>query len=311
MKAPNSVSNFLDICRIEKNLSPRTLKAYKCDFSELCEFLKPAPIEDATPSVLRSFIDYLESRQRQDSTIRRKIASIKSFFSYLENEKIVVRSPMSNLAKKFSYARLLPRTMSLEEIRRLLANCYKLQPRNNMNQKKLLKLLRDRVILEILFSTGIRIDELVRLNLRDIDRDQWTFLIFGKGKKERLLFISSQEVISAINAYLQIRELISIDPDAFLINKYGRRLSVHSIGKIFREYCPAFNGSRKFTPHALRHTMATMLIENGADVRSVQEILGHSRISTTEIYLHVSKKRKQEVLNKFNARNRISMAKVC
>jgi len=295
---------FLRSARSDKNLSNRTLKAYSGDLRQLLEYLAKKQIANLKIEDLRDYIDFLSSRGMASASIKRKLATIKSFFSFLESEGYIDSSPAKRLRGRFRIESRLPKVLANSDIRALLVSAY--QNTKNMRQasiSKRLKAFRDRAILELLFSTGIRIDELVSINLNDINLNSGTLIIFGKGRKERLLYLSNQEVKMAILDYIDIRNGIAIDKNALFINKSGTRLSVHSIRDIWRDLCDKAKVSLRFTPHCLRHTMATMLIENGADVRSVQEILGHSSISITERYISVSGKRKEEVLNRFNQRN--------
>ncbi|MCP4581482.1 MAG: tyrosine-type recombinase/integrase [candidate division Zixibacteria bacterium] len=309
MKNRDLVKRFLEVSKLEKNLSWRTLKAYNCDLGDFLKFFKSKKINLLSIEDLREYLAYLEGKKLADSTTKRKLATIKVLYSFLEDEGFIDISPTKKLKKKYRISRRIPRVMSLDEIGRLLKAAYMMSAgKSHESIFHRFKRLRDRVILEILFATGIRIDELVRLNVDDLDVIARTLIIFGKGRKERLIYISSDEVVNLINDYLKIRSEYDHSSSAFLLNKFGNRLSVHSIGNIFKEYCKIAGVIRKFTPHCLRHTMATMLVENGADVRSVQEILGHSRISTTEIYLTVSKRRKEIVLSQFNQRNSLHIA---
>jgi len=298
------IEKFLLASRLEKNLSHRTLKAYRCDLSDLTQHFISQSFQSVTIDDLRTYLTHLESKGLSGKTIKRKLATIKVFYLFLEDEGLIELSPARKLKKKYRIPRRLPRVMSTDEIERLLRAVY-LESKNTSGNSKFhnFKRIRDRVIIELLYVAGLRIDELVKIDIEDINLGARTLYIFGKGRKERLLYISSDEVIILIKDYLTIRNSIPTETSALILNKFGKRLSVYSIGNIFKEYFKLASISRNFTPHCLRHTMATMLMENGADVRSVQEILGHSSISTTEIYLAVTKQRKEAVLNKFNHRN--------
>ncbi|MEK3724049.1 tyrosine-type recombinase/integrase [Paenibacillus sp. FSL H8-0034] len=166
--------------------------------------------------------------------------------------------------------------------------------------------MRNNAIIELLFSTGIRIGELVNINIADLDFTQQTLLIFGKGRKERMLYLSSLEVIDVIKEWLDARSQLKPSCDALFINKYGNRLTIFSIEDIYYKYRDTSKINEKSTPHYLRHTFATHLLDNGADLRAVQEILGHSNVSTTEIYTEVSVQRKKDVLSKYNPRNQLN-----
>ncbi len=303
------VEKFLTVSRTEKNLSDRSIKAYRCDLSDFIKYLKKKKISDLSTDDLRGYLSYLESRHLSDTTVKRKLATLKVFYNFLDGEEIGQDNPTKKLQKKYRILKRLPRVLSIYEVQQLLRCSYKkyLEMRNK-NDNRIYFALRDVIILEILFSTGIRIDELVKLTIEDLDIRAGTLLITGKGRKERLLFISNHEIKQLLNKYLDLRLAMLPETKALLLNRFHHPLSVHSIGGIFKK-CLNTAGIRKhYTPHCLRHTMATMLMENGADVRSVQEILGHSQISTTEIYLSVSSGRRQAVLSKFNQRDQITLS---
>lgn len=303
------LNKFLLTSKIEKNLSPRTIKAYGCDLRAFIASIDCKCLTSLTIDHCREYLVYLGNKDISEATIKRKIATIKVFFNFMEEEGYVKISPVRKLKKKYRISRKLPRVMSIQEIEGLLRAAYR-ATLNSVNESdfRQFKRFRDRVILELLFVVGIRIDELVKINIADLDLEAKTLFILGKGKKERLLYISSNEVIEVINSYLIHRNKYGFNKQPLFLNKYSNRLSVYSIRDIFKEYYDLAGIKRKFTPHCLRHSMATMLMENGADIRSVQEILGHSAISTTEIYLAVSKRRKEAVLSKFNQRNSLRIA---
>lgn len=310
MKNKKLAEHFLHISKIEKNLSKRTIKAYELDIAGFVSFMSK-PMAMISLKDIREYLSFLESRNYRSSTIRRKLATLKVFFNFLEDEGIIENSPAKKLKRKYKVEKRLPRVMSMHDIINLLATTHKfVKMLENGSGNKLTyhKRLRDHAILELLFATGIRTDELVSLNIRDLDFYRQTLIVNGKGRKERLLYLSCEETIVSIKEYLKVRSEIITDYDALFLNKYGTRLSVYSIRDIFKYYAQIADIDPSYTPHCLRHTIATMLLENGADVRSVQEILGHSKISTTEIYLHVSKKRKEEVFNRYNPRNSFCLA---
>lgn len=304
------VEQFLRVGLIEKNLSKKTLKAYKYDLEDQMRFFGSIPFNAISIQNLRQYLEFLNKKNLKGSTIKRKIATIKVFFSFLEDEELINNSPAIKLKYKFRIANRVPRVMSKDEVKRLLESTHK-SVSNNSNapscDNKLIKCIRDRAMLEILFATGIRTDELVKLNINDVDLNRRTLLIHGKGGKERILHITSIEVALTISEYLRRRQKILTNDNALFLNKYKNRIGVYSIRNIFIEYCKKAKIAHKYTPHCLRHTMATFLIENGADLRSVQEILGHSSIKTTEIYLQVSNRRKVEVMTKYNQRNKFCL----
>ena len=318
MKIKESVGKFLNTVSIERNLSDNTLKAYLGDLTAFGKFFQGKEITEIDSDDLRQYIKTLEASHYKDTTIKRKIATIKVFFSFLEQEGIISDSPTRKIRKRYITAKRLPKVMSRGEIERLLRAAYheveKLSELNcqlaesNSPNDKLMRAHRNRVILEILFSTGIRIGELVNLDIEDVNLNDKSILIFGKGRRERLIYISSSEVLSVVKEYFMLRKNIQSKSKALLLNKYRERLSTYSIEYIFQKYCEKAKIRSHYTPHCLRHTMATMLLNNGADIRAVQEILGHSCITTTQIYTEVSLKHKKMVLMKFNQRNKMKIS---
>ena len=189
-------------------------------------------------------------------------------------------------------------------MKKLLETAYNELNSSKTTYKKF-ETIRNISLLEILISTGIRIQEASLITLNDISLQEKTIIIHGKGRKERQLFILNKYVLSSLKNWLTIRKTSSPKCNNIFINKYGNPLSIHSIENIFRKYKTLSNINIKATPHYLRHTFATNLLTNGADLRSVQEILGHSSISTTQIYLEISSNRKKQVLQKYNYRNNL------
>ena len=316
MKIDTATDNFLNTLAVERNLSDRTVKAYKCDLKLFSQLLDKN-VDEITTEDIRGFIGHLEeNHDYKDSTIKRKIATLKVFFTFLEEEEIIKDSPTRKIKRKYRVARRLPKVMPIRDLNRLLKATYREvktaemicnEDKTDINLDKQMRAYRNRVILETLFSTGMRIGELVALNIKDINLQERTILIFGKGRKERIIYISSDEVLTAIKEYLAYRKKSQTKSSALFLNRDNNRLSIFSIENIFKKYCKIARIKKHYTPHCLRHTMATMLLNNGADIREVQEILGHASIVTTQIYTEVSSKHKKKVLMKFNHRNRICL----
>jgi len=308
MDSSQMAEHFLRVSRIEKNLSPRTLRAYRSDLNGFWMHIGNQLIENVDVSLIRDYLEDLETRGLNGSSIKRKLATLKVFFLFLEDEKLIHHSPVRKFKRKFRTARRLPRVMSIEEIQKILIAANNEATRHTQSSKLTrLRTLRDRAMLELLFCTGIRIDELVKLDISDLNLPAQSLVVFGKGRKERRLFLSSQEVITALQTYLEQRLQWGADSQALFLNRLRVRIGTSAVRAVFQRFTHMTGLPSRFTPHCLRHSMATMLIENGADVRSVQEILGHSRISTTEIYLTVSQQRRRDVLTRYNGRNSISV----
>lgn len=256
-------------------------------------------------SILEYF-DHLQStRFLKPKTIQRKYASIKQFLAFLNEEGYVEEKFFRFNNRRFPLPHSLPKTLTLQEVKRLIdatENSY--QNADSSFSKSII--YRDGIVIELLFCLGLRISEISKLTLSDYNYEEQSLLIHAKRNRERLLFISSTEVIKKLSIWIEEMRLNLLPHSNHLfINRFGNPLSIHAIEDIFHKYRSLSNINPKATPHYLRHTFATQLLNNGASLRDVQEILGHQNISTTQIYTEISITRKQEVLKKFNARNQL------
>ncbi|MFF2907289.1 MULTISPECIES: tyrosine-type recombinase/integrase [Bacillales] len=306
---PAYLEKYISFLIIEKNLSSKSIKAYTSDLNMLHFWLIENAVEGITSESLHLYFhSFNSSGTLKDSTIKRKYISIKAFFIFLVQKEWLDQSPLQNFGKKFKMAKRIPKTLAVEEIERLL-HSPQLDRETLKTPFRTRLSIRNDAIIDLLFSTGMRIGELTQIHLQDIDLKNRVVVIFGKGRKERLLYLSSTELIEKLNEWLSVRELFRPQVDTLFVNKYGQALSIYGVEDIFTKYRQLANINEKATPHYLRHSFATQLLENGADLRAVQEILGHSSVSTTEIYTEVSVKRKRDVLSQFNPRNRIVTSK--
>lgn len=298
------IYNFLSDLSNTKNLDLKTLNAYKSDLIGLYDFFDKNNINKIEENALIMYFKYIKDVIKlKESSIIRKLISLKLYFEYLHNNKIIKKNYMKDIKFKIKKEHRLPKTLHVNNIKNLLNYAIDYSQENlSLFQKKLA--IRDVAIIDILISTGIRIGELSSIKVEDINLEENTIIIHGKGRKERLLYFSSNDTIKHINEWLEIRNTINAIADNLFVNRYGNCLSIHSIEAIYEKYRKLAN-LPKSTPHYLRHTFATNLLNNGADIRSVQELLGHSSLSTTEIYTEVSSVRKQEVLLKYNYRNHL------
>jgi len=301
------LKNYILLLETERNLSINSIKAYSCDLSALFIWMTENNYTELEYLPIGKYIKWLqEDRKLKDSSIKRHYVAIKSFMKYLTTNQLIPYSPVENCRISYKMTRSLPKTLSVLEIEKLLkAQLTDFESLNSEYRRNIC--LRNIAIVELLYCLGLRIGELVSIDLDDIDLVEQTILICGKGRKERLLYISSDEVLTAINHWLDVRTLFQPSVNALFINKYGARLSIYSIENIFYKYRSLSGINNRSTPHFLRHTFATQLLGNGADIRAVQEILGHSSITTTQIYTEVSTERKKQVLLKFNSRNTIKI----
>lgn len=298
----NYINQLITQLKITKNLQEKTLKAYSSDITNFLNYINKDTIEQID---ILNYINYLfDEKKLKDRSIKRKIISLKIYFNFLEDNSIIKTNPFNKLKFKFKQEKKLPKTLQKNEVKKLLETVYN-ELNSSITTYKKFETIRNISLLEILISTGIRIQEASLITLNDISLQEKTIIIHGKGRKERQLFILNKSVLSSLKKWLSIRKTSSPKCNNIFINKYGNPLSIHSIENIFKKYKTLSNINKLATPHYLRHTFATNLLTNGADIRSVQEILGHSSISTTQIYLEISSNRKKEVFQKYNYRNNL------
>lgn len=299
----NILNDFIIKTQSTKNLSSKTILAYKSDINHYINYL-PKKVEQTTISDIYEYIDALNKRGLKDTTIKRKIISLKLFYSFLYNEKVILGNPFFGVKFSFRQEKRLPKTLTVKEVSRLLATLHE----NALNAKtsfSIFETTRDICLLDLLISTGIRIGEAANITLSDLIIQEHTILIHGKGRKQRLLYISCQETWEHLKSWIRLRKKYTPLSNYLFLNRNLSSLSIYTIENIFNKYKKLSGINEKATPHYLRHTFATNLLSNGADLRSVQEILGHASISTTEIYTEVTMKRKKQVLTRYNYRNKL------
>lgn len=300
MNVQEAIADFLQHGQAVRNLSDRTLRAYQSDLSQFHVHMDGAQMVDITPEHLEQYLDKLGDGPYRDTSIRRKVAALKVFFRYLEEKGIFNESPARKLKIRKPVENRVPVVLSSREVRSLLA-----APKDQVTamsaardhspggRNRYFCAVRDNVILELLFSTGIRIGELVALNVSDVDMQNRQIHITGRATRGRTVTITSDIVLEALAAYLDLRSERPLSNDALFIGRSGTRLTIYSIENIFKKHVRLAEIKRHITPHALRHTMAAMLVSSGADIRDVQEILGHASILSTQVYakLPIQKRR--------------------
>ncbi len=303
-----AIEAFLKYCEFERNFSHHTLKAYRLDLDCFSRFALREHFADKIFDISRKHVrEYVRCLHHyKPRTQRRKVASLKSLFGFLESEGIVELNPTRALRLDIRMGRLLPRTVSLSTLRALFGQVY--AERNCQARKTRFSdvAIRDVALFELMFSSGMRVSEVSNLRLEAVDLERSAILVRGKGNKERLIPICDSEVHSALAAYIGIQAIKRNPNDFFFINRFGRRLSEQSIRMALKRHAKAA-GVEKITPHILRHTVATMLLEQGVDLRFIQTFLGHSSIVTTTIYAHVTEKSQREVLNHRHPRRLFGM----
>lgn len=298
-----NLNNFIDSLSVERNLSKNTLQAYRSDITCLLDWCNRRNIHVLDDKSIFAYFQYLQDEiELKAKSIRRKYVSLKQYFQFLNLERGINEIFFRFSSRKFQIPRNLPKTLTLTEIKSLIsATSLEFQEVTSEFQRRLC--IRNMCIIEILFCLGLRIGEIMALDLEDYNREECSLLIHGKGSKERLLFISSPVVCQKLHLWLKTRMELKPEDSALFVNKYGKRLSIYSIENIFYKYREISQINPKATPHYMRHSFATQLLNNGAGIRDVQELLGHNSIVTTQIYTEISLGRKREVLTKYNGRN--------
>ena len=297
----------------ERNLSGNTLQAYRCDLNGLNKWLRRCGCGRLDENSISGYFVYLqEERGLAARTIRRKYVSIQQYCRFLNRRHYADELFPQFSSRRFQVPKRLPRVLPQSEIYHLII-AVSMEYHTAASQYHKWLAGRDMCIIELLFCLGLRIGEVAALNVADYDRKEYSMLVRGKGSKERMLFISSPEVRRKLEAWLKTRETLGIDGEetALFVNKDRKRLTIYGVEYIFYKYRKKANINPQATPHYLRHSFATQLLNHGAGIRDVQELLGHSSIVTTQIYTEVSLNRKREVLNKYNGRNFMANDCVC
>ncbi|MHB1126602.1 MAG: tyrosine recombinase XerC [Bacillota bacterium] len=294
------LDGFLVYLKVEKNGAANTIKAYYSDLSGFCEYaarilgidlmqMEPAMLDYL---LVRRYLAHIQANGAGRTTVARKMAALRSFFKYLCRESILEINPVGGVNTP-KLTKRLPRFLYYPDIEILMDTPDACSPLG----------LRDRAILETLYAGGLRVAELVKLDTNHLDLEIRCVRVTGKGNKQRIVPLGSK-AIQAISVYLEKGrpQLIKAGVPAIFLNKFGRRLSVKGVYDLVCKHVQALGLQRQASPHTLRHSFATHLLERGADLRSVQELLGHSSMSTTQIYTHVTKARLKEVYQKAHPR---------
>ena len=290
------IQEFIDYLGHEKGLATNTLESYSRDLKQYYGFLSgdsTASLENASQSTIVAYLMHLRKQGKATATIARRLAALKAFYQFLVKENYVATDPTGDLSSP-KLERKLPKVLTVSEVERLLN-----QPDLSTPAGK-----RDKAMMELLYATGIRVSELVNLNLLDVDLKEGFVRCTGKGSKERVVPMG-EIAISALKTYLEsARPKLVTDPKekALFVNHHGKRLTRQGFWKVVKKYAAQAQIRKEITPHTLRHSFATHLLENGADIRAVQEMLGHADISTTQIYTHVTKDRLKDVYAKSHPR---------
>jgi integrase/recombinase XerD len=283
------VERFLQYLRIEKGAADNTIESYKHDLSLYCEHLGRMDLVKAQPADVSGFLKFLYARKLKPRSATRAFAAVRGLHRFLLLERATVLNPTANVEQP-RWWKPLPNVLVLEEVDKLLA----------APDLSTAKGLRDRAMLEVLYATGLRVSELIGLSLDGVNIEAGFVRCMGKGSKERIVPLGASAA-AAVAAYLPVRRVRKPTNYLFL-NPRGERLSRMGFWKILRGYGLLAGIKKRLTPHVLRHSFATHLLERGADLRAVQTMLGHSNISTTEIYTHVIRERLKEIYKSYHPR---------
>ncbi|MBR2840528.1 MAG: tyrosine recombinase XerC [Bacilli bacterium] len=277
------VYDFLDTLKSQKGFSSHTIKNYKNDLISFCEFAKDRNVD---VKLIREYLKKLDENYKS-SSISRKVSSLKSYFKYLESENIIDENPLSIIGNP-KIEKTLPKYLNYEDVEKIL-NVPDINKKDG---------LRDALIIELLYSSGLRVSELVNIKIKDINFKERKILILGKGNKERYAYYGTR-CERLLNNYLKKHK-----EEYLFINKHGNKLNDRTVRKIVDEVSKKADINIHVTPHTLRHTYATHLLNDGADLKSVSDLLGHENLSTTQIYTHISNERLREVYLKAHPRAR-------
>ena len=289
-KEDSNLRSFLNYLLVDKGLSNNTVKAYEADISSFFQWLDNEDLKykNLQEDHINQYISFLFQRKMRSSSVNRKISSIKSFYIFLVKRNFLKNSPLNDLVTP-KQEKYLPESMSEAEVDKLLNSPDVANKIEN----------RDKAMIEMLYATGMRISELVNLKITDVDMKRCVVKVFGKGSKERLVPFG-EKALDSLRSYLNEREQSS-SKEIFLSNR-GKKMTRVAFWQRVKIYLIRENLKNSISPHTLRHAFATHLLNRGADLRSVQLLLGHSDLSTTQIYTHIAKQRLSDVLKKHHPR---------
>ena len=297
------IEQFLEHLRYERNVSAHTLRNYASDLQQFVDHIAPADpksgarrfpeLKNVDHLTIREWLAELHSAQKKKASIARKLAALRTFFQFLVREGLLESNP-AKLVSTPRQEKKLPKHLSVEEAIKFIET-----PDTNTDLGK-----RDRAMLELMYATGIRVAELTTLNLADIDFRNQLIRVTGKRRKQRIVPFGDPAA-NAIRDYLKVRDKFLLssaisdrDDEALFLNYQGTRITTRSVGRMVEKYIKICAGVHRISPHALRHSFATHLLDSGADLRDIQELLGHARLSTTQVYTHVSMEKLVEVYDK-------------
>lgn len=308
MTIAEAITAFLAHCRFEKNLSEKTIIAYQLDLKQFTEYLNsnkhPDQISEITKDIIKNYLKELSLFKPK--TTKRKIASLKAMFNFLEFEELLLINPFRKIRIRIKEAFVLPTVMTADEVGSILKVAYdeknQIQDPSSYSYKES---IRNIAVLELLFASGVRVSELCNLKSENINLTAGYLKVTGKGNKERLIHICEKETLKSLRAYVNVFSDQISDKQVFFKNRLGNPLSDQSVRLMIRKYKNRAGISKNVTPHTFRHTFATLLLEEDVDIKYIQHILGHSSIMTTQIYTHVNSEKQRLILSTKHPRRHI------
>ena len=301
MRLEDKLAAYLEYCEYRKELDRKTLKAYRIDLRQYFEYIC---VDEPDKEKIEEYVTHLHKSYKQ-KTVKRKIASIKAFYNYLEETEIIAESPFRKIKVKFKETVTLPRIIPREEIEKLLNHMYQCLNENDKASRKFM--LRDVAVIEVFFATGARVYEISNIRDDSINLNTGLIRLMGKGGKERYVQISNTSILEVLKKYYDENEQSIKKSGYFFFNFRESRYTEQSIRLMLKKYTKQAGIERNITPHMFRHSFATYLIEEGVDVSCVQQILGHSSIKTTQIYIHIAAKKQAEILKELHPRNNMKI----
>ncbi len=300
----DAINQFVFHCKYEKKLDIKTINAYKTDLKQFKLFIKNHFQEDNINNITKENLKlYIQSiSQFKPKTTKRKLASVKAMFNFLDFENDDFTNLFHKMRIKIKEPKILPIVMNLDEVSKILGLIYNEYYSENNSIYKRNSTIRNIAIIELLFSTGIRVSELCNLKCTNIDFTNEQIKVFGKGNKERVIHICQKSVWNILKLYNSI-----FKPETyFFINRLGKKTSSQSVRLLVKKYVRLSKINKKITPHTFRHTFATLLLEENVDIKYIQNLLGHSSILTTQIYTHVSSKKQKDILSNKHPRLKLN-----
>lgn len=295
----DAVRDFLFHCRYEKKLSPKTMKAYELDCRQFLIFLTKKKLTMQLSLIdkymIKSYLHNLEDAKPK--TIRRKIATLKAMFNFLEYEDIILVNPFRKMKVQIKEHRMLPRVMTLKEVNKILSYAQKEVQKYSVSSARFKEPIRHQATLELMFATGMRVSEVCNLRPEDIDLLAGSVRVMGKGSRQRIIQVCHEEVLHSLRTYESTHTKQIRKKGYFFLNRRRSKLSEQSVRIMTARYSRKAGLQKHITPHTFRHSFATLLLEQDVDIKYIQHLLGHSSINTTQIYTHVNVNKQKEILS--------------